>query len=121
MVKSFVSMEQHQCPVCLKCFDTGNILMDKKVRPKFDQRTVTDFEMCDEHKKMRDDGFIALIELTRAPVTGENALTVPRTGNLAHFKTTAWPSVFNVPPPKGGVAVIEVGVIDKIKAMTSDG
>lgn len=121
MSKSFVTMEQHQCPVCLKCFDTGSILMDRRVRPKFEQHTVTDFEMCAEHKKLRDEGFIALIELTRPPNMGESPLTVPRTGNLAHIKETAWPNVFDVPPPKNGIAVIEVGVIDKIKAMTGDG
>ena len=52
MEKSYVSLEQHICPVCLKTFDTGNLLFDEQLRNIFERYTVTGYELCEEHKKV---------------------------------------------------------------------
>lgn len=113
--KSHVSMEQHQCPVCLVFHDTGNLLLDKRLKPSMERTTVTGHSLCLEHQKLKDEGYIALIELTREPYSGEDPLSVPRTGSFAHVRAAAWPQLFNVPAPEGGIAVVEAGVIDKLK------
>ena len=46
MEKSYVTLEQHVCPVCLKTFDTGNLLLDDKLRDVFKKYTVTGYGLC---------------------------------------------------------------------------
>jgi hypothetical protein len=75
--------------------------------------------MCPEHKKLKDDGYVALVELQREPVYGEEPLAVPRTGKIAHIRRSAWP--FNVPVPPNGIAVVEVGVIERLVGMVDTG
>lgn len=107
-------MEQAQCPVCLELHDTGSTLLDRRLKPSMEQHTVTHFDLCPAHKKMRDDGFVALIELTREPRADEDALCVPRTGKYLHIRASAWPNIFNTPAPPKGIAMTEAGMIDKL-------
>lgn len=74
------------------------------------------YELCSQHKKLRDDGFVALIECSNQP---RGLADVMRTGNLAHIRATAFSQAFNVPVPKKGIAFIEIGVLDKLKEMTA--
>lgn len=46
MSKSYVSMEQHQCPVCLSVFDTGNLLFDTRLKDRFAPHTLTGRSLC---------------------------------------------------------------------------
>lgn len=115
-MKSHVSLGQVQCPVCLELSNSGEVLLHKHLRQTLDPTTVTGWGMCPEHQQLKDDGFVALIELERKPQAGEHPLTAPRTGQVAHIRESAWP--FNIPVPPGKVIVIEVGVIDKLKGMT---
>lgn len=109
-----VSMEQAQCPVCLKLFDTGAILFARSLNRKLKDRMVTHFEMCPEHQKLKDDGFVALVELEREPRGDEDPLHAPRTGRIAHIRAEAWPKIMNVPVPPKMLCVVEKGVIDKL-------
>ena len=61
MNKSYVTMEQHICIICGKEFDTGALLLDKRLRKQFDQHTTTGIGMCPEHKKLHEEGYIALV------------------------------------------------------------
>lgn len=115
-MKSHVSMEQAQCPVCLTIFDTGNILLDRRLKQGMEQRTVTHRALCEKCQKLKDDGFVALIELEREPRNGEHPLEIPRTGNVAHVRASAWP--FAGEPPERMVCVVMKGVIAKLQAMT---
>lgn len=116
-MKSHVSLEQAQCPVCLAVFDTGTILFDKRLRQSMERNTVTHWEMCAEHKKLFDEGYIALVELTREPRGGEDVLCVPRTGQIAHIREAAWPKIMNVPAPPKKLCVVEPGVVGKVMAL----
>ena len=110
--KSYVSMEQAVCPVCGTVHDTGALLLDKRLRATFERHTVTHYAMCAEHQKLKDDGYIALVECSNQPRGLDNAL---RTGPIAHIRATAWPNLFDVPVPSKGLAFIEVGVIEKLQ------
>lgn len=105
MTKSWVSMAQHQCLVCGDMYDTGEILMDKHLKPSMEKYTVTGHGFCPEHQKMKDDGYIALVEFNRDTNT--------HTGAIAHVKAESWPHIFNdsVPVPPKGIAHVEIGFI----------
>ena len=60
--KSHVSLERHVCLVCGTAFDTGSILLDKRLRASMERYTTTGWDLCAEHQKLSDDGFVALVE-----------------------------------------------------------
>ena len=105
MDKSYVTIENKICPVCGKQhnYDCG-ILLDKKVRDIFEKETITGYALCEEHQKMYDDGFIALIAIDENKsgienkdinrVTIENAY---RTGDVFHIRKEAAVNMLNLP------------------------
>lgn len=96
--KSHVAMEQHQCPICLKIFDTGTILLHKQLKQALNHKELTGHSTCTECQGHMDNGFIGLIGLQREPIRDEAPMTVPR-GALAWLKAEAWSQLFNVPVP----------------------
>jgi hypothetical protein len=102
--KSYVTMEQHLCPICGKAFDTGNLFLDQKLRKRFESHTCTGWSFCPEHKEIIDDGYIALVGIDETKSTIRNNIVKKenayRTGNLAFIREERWKDVFNVPVPK---------------------
>ena len=92
MEKSFVTLEQNVCPICGKVFETGNLLMDTRIRngklmETFDKYTVTGYSVCEECQKMIDEGRVALVEINEP--SDPNNLTldnVDRTGKIGWMK-----------------------------------
>lgn len=125
--KSYVSMEQHVCPVCCKTHDTGSILMDKHLKNRFERHTVTGWELCPECKKKYDDGYIALVEVDRSKSKDMTLQGVWRTGALAHVRVEAWNKIFSLPLPEREpgkpyeLTFVEKGTIDRLHAMTPEG
>jgi hypothetical protein len=122
--KSHVSLEQHACLVCGASFDTGAILLDKRLRASMKQHTVTGWGLCPEHQKLFDDGFVALVECDpqRSGSHGERMKPeqVYRTGRLAHLRRTVFANVFNVPiEDKLPCVFVEPGVIERLQTMTA--
>jgi hypothetical protein len=111
--KSYVTMEQHICEVCGKPYDTGALLLDTRLRDRFDMHTVTAIGgMCEEHKKLCDEGFIALVGIKNS---GSGNRLQPehakRTGTIMHLKKSsgAWgylEEVFGIKNPVEPVAFI---------------
>lgn len=97
--KSFVSMERKCCPVCGKEFDTSSIILDKRGRPTLNRYTVTGWGLCPEHKKLFENGFVALVAIDEAKSSGRNPDDVWRTGEIMHVRRHLWPEMFNVPIP----------------------
>jgi len=108
-MKSHVSLEQHQCPVCLSVFDTGSILLDKRLRESMEQHTVTGQSLCPSCVDRKEQGYIALIEADER--------THKRLGRVVHLRSEAWGKVFNVPPPEGGICMVPSAVIDQLVSM----
>ncbi|ENE4777089.1 MULTISPECIES: hypothetical protein [Klebsiella] len=122
--KSHVSLEQHVCLVCGTRFDTGAILLDKRLRASMAHHTATGWGLCPEHQKLADDGFVALVECDpqRSRAAAGTARMKPeqayRTGRLAHLKREAFAQVFNVPIEANQVCVfVEPGVIEQLQTM----
>lgn len=115
-------MEAHVCVVCAKEFNTGSLLLDKRMRAKFERTTLTGYGMCEEHQKLKDDGFVALIECdpTKSEIVGDQVKKIDhayRTGNICHLRASVFSQVFNVPVPEKMVCFVEPGVIDKLKSL----
>ena len=75
-------MEQHQCSVCGKTFDTGALLLDTHLRNRFNRNTITGTSLCSDCNEKIDDGFTILI-VTKDGETGSNPY---RTGELLFHK-----------------------------------
>jgi len=124
--KSHVSLERHVCLVCGTAFDTGNILLDKRLRASLERHTSTGWGLCDEHRRLFDEGFVALVECDperSGKPTGADHLkpeAAYRTGRLAHLKREAFAGVFNVPLAADQPCVfVEPGVIERLQAMVA--
>ena len=113
MEKSYVTLEQHACPVCLKTFDTGNLLLDDKLRDVFEKYTVTGYGLCEEHKKVVEDGYVILVEVRERPQKGQDTY---RTGNTAYLKRHVAKDIFPDMDVQD-VAFVEIGVLDKLREM----
>ena len=124
--KSHVSLEQQVCLVCGIRFDTGAILLDRRLRASMDQHTATGWGLCPEHQTLFDDGFVALVECdpkrSGAPSSAGrmNPGQAYRTGRCAHLKREAFARVFDVPVAADLPCVfVEPGVIERLQAMTA--
>lgn len=123
--KSYVSMAQHRCLVCACLYDTGEILMDTRLRNTFDRHTITGSGLCPEHQKMYDDGYVALVGVDESKSTIRKGKMMPddayRTGNIAHIRVSAWERLFSCElPMKNGkpldLVFVSDGVIDLLKS-----
>ena len=124
--KSHISLEQHVCLVCGTAFDTGAILLDKRLRAIMERHTATGWGLCPEHQRLSDDGFVALVECdpqrSGSPAGGGRVKPEQayRTGRLAHLKREAFSQVFNVPIADDQPCVfVEPGVIEQLQTMTA--
>jgi hypothetical protein len=120
--KSHVSLEQHVCLVCGLAFDTGNVLLDKRLRASMERHTTTGWGLCAEHQKLADDGFVALVECDPqrgAPSGGRlKPAEAYRTGRVAHLRRRVFLELFNVPIQADQPCVfVEPGVIEQLQAM----
>ena len=123
---SYVSLEQRLCLVCGACFDTGSLLLDKRLRASMNHYTVTGWGLCAEHQKLAEDGFIALVECDpkRSGATAANGNLKPeqayRTGQLAHLKREVFARLFKVSITHDQVCFfVEPGVIEQLQSMVA--
>lgn len=122
--KSYVSIEQQVCLVCGQAFETGALLLDRRLRASMDHHTLTGWDLCPEHRRLHEAGFVALIECDpeRSGTTEHTRTLQPgaayRTGQLAHLRREVFARVFNVEMDPGQpCCFVEPGVIERLKAM----
>lgn len=122
--KSYVSLERHVCVVCGVAYDTGNLLLDKRLRATLEHHTTTGWGLCTKHQRLFNDGFVALIEcdLQRSGSLSETGCMKPeqayRTGQLAHLKRDVFASVFDMPIADDQACVfVDPGIIKWLQAM----
>lgn len=112
-MKSHVSLEQLQCPVCGIVHDSGAILINRKLKPSLDPHTVTGLGLCPEHQARWDDGFIAFIEVE--PDSPRTITESIRTGLIMHMHRSVAEQVFTGSFDKP-IAFIEKGIIARLQA-----
>jgi len=97
MDKSFVTIAV--CPICGE--ETGDLLIDTKLRESFGMHTVTP-EPCKAcREKYLSEGVL---------------LFAPETGGIVVLKDAAYERIFSQKVPDGKVALCEAGVIEKLHA-----
>lgn len=120
--KSHVSLEQNVCVVCGITYETGAILIDRRLRQSLERYTCTGAGLCPEHQRRYDEGFVALVECdpekSGNPAAG--ALLKPaeayRTGRIAFLKREVCAQLFNVPiGSELPYVFVEPGVIEKLR------
>ena len=120
--KSYVTMEQHLCVVCAQPYDTGALLLDRRLREKFDRHTLTGWGMCPDHAALKADGYVALVGCIEEKSTVRNNRIQPedayRTGVIAHLREHIFADVFDIDVPEGGVCFVQPEVIEMIQQMT---
>lgn len=123
--KSHVSLEQQVCLVCGLCFDTGAILLDRRLRASMARHTATGWGLCSDHRQLFDDGFVALVEcdpLRSGAASGAGRMKPEqayRTGRCAHIKREAFARVFDVRIAADQPCVfVEPGVIEQLQTVT---
>lgn len=122
--KSHVSLERHVCLVCGSVFDTGAILLDKRLRPSMEHYTTTGWGLCPDHQRLFDKGFVALVECdphrSGSPSGNLKPEQAYRTGKLAHLRREVFGKVFNVSiADKQPCVFVEPGVLAQLQAMVS--
>ena len=124
--KSHVSLERRVCLVCGTHFDTGSLLLDKRLRASMERYTTTGWGLCAEHQKLFDDGFVALVECDperSGKPSGTDRLKPEqayRTGHLVHLKRHVFTEIFNVQIAADQVCVfVEPGIIERIQTMVA--
>lgn len=110
MSKSHVAMGHYECPVCLKKHNES-VLLDKRLKDSFEEKEyLLGYDLCPEHQKLYEDGYIALIEVD------ENKL---RTGCIAHLRKTVFDQMFDI-KTNSPVVLCEQAVIDQLKEQTQN-
>lgn len=123
--KSYVSLERQVCVVCGIAYDTGNLLLDKRLRASLDHYTTTGWGLCTKHQRLFDEGFVALIECDpqRSGRSSGGRLKPEqayRTGQLAHMKRDVFARVFNIPITADQVCVfVDPGIIERLQTMVT--
>lgn len=126
--KSHVSLERRVCLVCATTYDTGALLLDKRLRASMERHTTTGWGLCPEHRCLHDEGFVALVECdpqksghpsAGATIKPEDAY---RTGLIAHVRREAFEHVFNTTVARDVPCVfVELGVINRLQAFIDKG
>lgn len=118
--KSHVSMEQKVCSVCGTVYDSGAILLHKRLSQVLDRHTVTGYGLCKDCEKLKLEGYIALVEVTNTACDNLKQENANRTGLIAHIRSSIWADIFNQEiDPEQFMAFVEKGVIQKLQEMSN--
>lgn len=125
-MKVDVSMEQAICPVCGCKHETGAVLLGETLVPddkKVTRYKVTGYAFCEEHQKLYDDKYVALIAIDPNKATDVgNTLSVEniyKTGEFAHIHQKAFVQLFKADVPSKGIAFCSPEDIEALKEMAS--
>lgn len=94
MSANYVAKGIATCPVCGQ-EHTNSVLIKKRWsgKPLEDQKT--GYQMCPEHQKLFDDGYIALVEIDETKSDQQNGVFW-RTGNVIHLKRHIFDEIFDI-------------------------
>ncbi len=110
----YVKMEKHVCLVCGKSYDTGAILLNKSLISIPKNKEITGWGFCPEHEELKNQDFIALVEIDPEKSGDLSTAEVFRTGRLMHIKREVAKHVFNIDLGNAPLCYIEPGVIEKL-------
>jgi len=90
--------------------------MDKRLRQSMERHTITGYGLCEEHQKLKDDNYIALIVMDDKK----------RTGEFAHMRKELAIQFFNNPSDynvnftfEKGIGFIDIELFNQLKEVTT--
>ena len=110
--KSYVTMEQQQCPVCLEIHDTGALLMHKRMGKVFSPKTLTGWGLCPHDKARSEQGMLAMVETSDAHNVTLHSAT--RTGRVMYIRREAAKAIFSISIGDVPMAFISVDAFNKL-------
>ena len=122
-MKSYVTMEQKVCKVCTEKYDTGALLLDKRLKEVFDTNTTTGWGMCPTCETAKANGYIALVGIDpdKSDINTDTNTLKPkdayRTGVIVHIRQEAWNDIMKVPIPPEGICFVEPAVVASLKIL----
>jgi hypothetical protein len=100
MSKSFVTLEQKKCLVTGKDYDSGSLLLDKRLKNKFEHYTCTGWGISPEVQEKINEGYIPLVVCDPKKSIITDGRTKPedayRTGEVIYLKRHVAEDMFNV-------------------------
>jgi hypothetical protein len=119
--KQLVSLGTAVCPVC-GTEHTESVVMQMRgiTHPKLPRKMHTGFELCPEHKKLHEDGYLALVVVTSVPEgvpLVEQYNGAERTGEILHMRYSVAADIFNVPLGEMPMTWIDPQAAEMIKGM----
>lgn len=121
MEKSHVSMEQKKCIICTKDYESGVILLDKKLKASMERHTLTGWGICPDCQAKIDESYFPLvvIDTAKSEITTSGNIksdSAWRTGEIIFLKKNVAEQIFT-PMPKSEFTFIDIEDSEKIKAI----
>ena len=99
MSKSFTTIEQKMCLVTAKPFDSGALLIDKRLREKYEMHTITGWGFSPEVLEKFEEGYVALVGIDMKKSIFKNGTIQPedayRTGEIAYIREQVYKDMFD--------------------------
>lgn len=84
-MKSHVSIGHYTCPICMENHNKA-VILDRRLQNTFEDKAYSfGFALCDKHKSMYADGYIALIGVDQDE---------KRTGDVCHIREEVFKELF---------------------------
>lgn len=123
-MKSHVSLERRRCIVCGEDYDTGSILLDRRLLPSMEMHTTTGMGLCAEHQSLHEKGYVALVAIDPTKSAPDQNGTMPfekahRTGPIVHMVREKCAEIFGIPLDsiKGPMIYVDEEVTNKLKEL----
>lgn len=61
--KSYVGMAYKVCPITNEEWETGELLLDRRMKDSLEKKTIVGYGFCPEVQEKLDQGYVALVEI----------------------------------------------------------
>lgn len=122
---NFVALGKHVCPVCGQLHDSGEVLIHKRLMNIKPEQAVTGQSLCPEHKRLFDEGYLALVGVDESKSGPKKDTLRPedayRTGWVMHIQRHVAKRLFNVELPESlPMCFVAQGVIDMLEKQAKE-
>lgn len=121
--RSYVSLEQAACPACGKVYDTGAVLLDRRLQESMEHKTCTHWKPCNECSGKMAEGYVVLVAVDESKSKRNPDGTIPpsgafRTGGVAFVRRSVWERVFRgMEAPDAGFCFAAPEVLEKLREL----
>ena len=109
-------MDTNVCTVCGAEFDTGTVLLDRRLKNSLTRHTCTGWGICPEHQKMIDEGYCHLV-VSIATISGNTVKPedLNRTGKIISIRKHVLEQILDI--PSAPVMFVDLEAATKLESM----